>query len=512
MAPLGTILRLQCDSRVAHPMHPWNRSESMVKIGTGFLVRINGTPVILTAHHVVSNAVSVTCTTTALPNGEPRPLTIVGYNPYMDVAQLSGPDDIMQLPAFVPRSATELAPRTEIVCGGFGGGTLRTHTTTGTVTGRNSFPHNRFQIDAAVNPGNSGGPVLHGDDGRVVGVVTSGEDDMQSTNFFAPMDEAYLCIRRIMRIARATGVMPAVDLGFTLSAIVRSVSAAACDGRAGGALVVAAPADDGTLRVDDVITAVADADGRLLPVNAQMRVRDAALWAHDDVDFRTLLDAVRDDADATTWTMQVRRAGGVVSVSVPVGASRITTRTLRPDCEPMRYVVYGGVVCMTRSVSHRFHSRFDEKMDTDCVRTPDDELLSRLVVVDVVAGSPFHMHALHPVVGLVVVSVHDAATETTHPIATLDDFARHARHTRPTRISFESGHRIGASRDSIDAFDGAQSDVCLRRGVHDVLLGIRVAHTHHGDNLTTPRATTHPSPVDSSSSTPREFKAFQLQT
>ena len=49
MSLSGTSLRLQCDFRVAHPTQPWNRSENGVKIGTGFLVRLNGTPVILTA-------------------------------------------------------------------------------------------------------------------------------------------------------------------------------------------------------------------------------------------------------------------------------------------------------------------------------------------------------------------------------------------------------------------------------------------------------------------------------
>ena len=221
--PGGTLLRVLCDHKCFLPDRPYDDRCDETSRGSAFLLRLFGRTWIVTAHHVVQNAVRVAVTSPSLPDGEPRELTVVGHNPHLDVAVLGGPSEVVGLPPFYPAKSSALAPGDVVTAVGYALGTLRTHTTTGTVSGRSDWPHNRVQTDAAVNPGNSGGPVL--DAYRaVVGVVTSGYDDAQATNFFTGIDEAALAIARMLHSRRRA------DLGFSLDAVVRPVSAAACVG------------------------------------------------------------------------------------------------------------------------------------------------------------------------------------------------------------------------------------------------------------------------------------------
>ena len=149
---------------------------------------------------------------------------------------------------------------------------------------------------------------------RVVGIVTSGMNNMQTTNFFTPMDEAWQSIRRIVTRYREHGQV-AVDSGFHLNAVVRSVNSAACHGERGGAYVAATDPDIG-LTEGDVILAVdtpklgAYATGKLADLNAHMRVNVPSIWAYDAIDFRSVFDAITDIQPSTSIKMLVRRSSG----------------------------------------------------------------------------------------------------------------------------------------------------------------------------------------------------------
>ena len=329
----GSVLRVKCDFRCFDASTPYDNRCDQSKRGTAFLLQLNGVPVIVTAHHVVSNAVTVTVTSPTLGDGEARTLKLIGCNPHLDIAILVGPPEIMRLTPFLPQRSSNLKPRHAVTCVGFALGTMRTHTTTGTVSGRNEFPHNRIQTDTTVNPGNSGGPMLDAETKRVVGVVTSGMNNADATNFFTPMDEAYYAIRRIVTRYRESGSTLGVDMGYHLSAVVRSVNADACLGARGGALVAATHPDIG-LAEGDVILAVADPQGTMVDVNAHMRVSAPSVWAYDAVDFRSLMDAMTPLQPETRWKMLVRRSRGMeqgeMLVDVLVGEQRMRSRAMFP--------------------------------------------------------------------------------------------------------------------------------------------------------------------------------------
>ncbi len=144
-------------------------------IGTGVVIDDSG--MILTSLHVVKDAVEVRVT---FADGTETEASIVARVPENDLAVLRPreiPDDL--LPATLG-SAGALRVGDEVVAVGnpFG---ITNSLSAGVVSGMNrSFKSPKtgetltglIQFDAAVNPGNSGGPLLNRD-GEVVGIVTA---------------------------------------------------------------------------------------------------------------------------------------------------------------------------------------------------------------------------------------------------------------------------------------------------------------------------------------------------
>jgi S1-C subfamily serine protease len=455
----GTVFRIQCDFIEFYSDIPYDHTRDDRKVGTGFLLQVGSRRVIMTAHHVVSDAIRVLCLTPAFEDGEARPLRLLGCNPHLDLAVLDG-DGLEDLPAFTPGTSRSLCPRQQVVCLGYAGGSLHEHTTSGTVSGHQDWPHNRIQTDTTINPGNSGGPVLHATTGHVVGVVTSAMDDMQGTNFFTGMDETLFSVRRMFQSGRRT-----VDLGMELSAIVTSVDAAACGGAPGGALVTAAPCDS-ALRQGDVIRAVTAADGRtLLALDAHMRVRSDHGWTHNPIDFRGILDCFP-GGPRMQWTIKVRRDGTDRLVNVEVGPSRIRTRSLHPDCEPVEYVAWGGLVIQMMSQTH-----MDTQVYTSKCVDPLFLLNSYPIITHVSTGSPYATHSGVTLDGRAVRRViHPDKPPTV--VHTLEDLVR-AIKTTPLGLDLDTGQRVGCSAETLREYEeSVQSTPALSRGLHCVSLGL----------------------------------------
>ena len=342
------VLRLKCEYFCYDPQRPHDVNCDSNKTGTGFLLEVDGTVHLVTAHHVVSNVRRLTATTQELKNGEPMQCRVVGQNPYIDVAVFECDEVTAQASsrALRPAPSRDLAPGAHVVIVGFAGGSIRTHNTEGVVSGRLDYPHNRLQTDAAINGGNSGGPVLN-ERGECVGVCTSGVNHMQNTNFFVGMDEVLLMLRRLeRRWDPALGM--SLDFGFHIPALVHPVNEHACFGRPGG-MMVARAADGCGLNTGDVIVGCEFA-GQMLPINAFGKVRFDTIYRHDTLDFRTALDLMDEVGDTCVWNLSVRSRGKSTAprrVGVRCGPPVAAGRERFPDMEPVDYVQYGGLIFQT---------------------------------------------------------------------------------------------------------------------------------------------------------------------
>src|SRR4051812_29209893 len=151
-----------------------NQAPGTEGVGTGVLVDAQGD--ILTALHVVDDATSITLT---FSDGTKAPGLVQTRQPENDIAvvravatQIAVPPATLGNP-----NAVQVGDEAFVVGNPLG---LYGSLTAGVVSGlgrtftvpttRNTL-HGLIQIDAAVNPGNSGGPLLNRD-GQVVGIVT----------------------------------------------------------------------------------------------------------------------------------------------------------------------------------------------------------------------------------------------------------------------------------------------------------------------------------------------------
>jgi serine protease Do len=163
-------------------------------LGSGFFIDPRG--YILTNHHVIVSEVDpeyegFSRLYIRLPGkeGDKVPARVVGYDRIFDIALLKAevtPEFWFSIPYNVP--LPELGEKVYAI-GSPLDPILENTITSGIVSsiGRRKFLQNGdvMQIDAPVNPGNSGGPLLD-DEGDVLGVVFAGIQSFQGLNFAIP--------------------------------------------------------------------------------------------------------------------------------------------------------------------------------------------------------------------------------------------------------------------------------------------------------------------------------------
>jgi putative serine protease PepD len=221
--------------------------------GTGFVV--DGKGHVVTASHVVDGASSVTVT---LQDGTTRKATVVGKDDATDVAVLKIDPSGLTLHPLQLASSASLGVGDEVAAIGDPFGYDRS-ISTGIVSGvdRTIQAPNGFtvahaiQTDAALNPGNSGGPLLNAA-GQVIGIVdqiaTNGSADQSSgVGFAIPID----LVASQLSTLEAGGKVSHAYLGIA--------SSSTATGTAGATLArvtSGGPADAAGLRTGDVVTKV----------------------------------------------------------------------------------------------------------------------------------------------------------------------------------------------------------------------------------------------------------------
>lgn len=141
-------------------------------IGTGVIANADGT--ILTARHVIAGATDIRLT---YADGTTSAATVASENPEQDIATLKPATLPETLVPAVLGGAPAVGDAVVAIGNPLG---LRESTSSGVVSGLDRRAASEgsagiaglIQFDAAVNPGNSGGPLVN-DQGQVIGIVVS---------------------------------------------------------------------------------------------------------------------------------------------------------------------------------------------------------------------------------------------------------------------------------------------------------------------------------------------------
>lgn len=225
---------------------------SSAATGSGWVLDTEGH--IATAAHVVDGATSIEVT---FADGTTRTATLVGQDDSTDLAVLSiDPEGLTLHPLEAGSSADlEIGDAVMAIGSPFG---YEQSVSTGVVSGLdrtieapNGFTvAHAFQTDAALNPGNSGGPILDAS-GKVVGmadqIATDGQAQQNSgVGFAVPSD----------LIAEVVGTLSSGERVEHAWLGVSTSDASGVDGAAVAEVTAGGPAATAGLRAGDVVTAV----------------------------------------------------------------------------------------------------------------------------------------------------------------------------------------------------------------------------------------------------------------
>jgi serine protease Do len=240
-------------------------------VGTGFIVRADG--VVVTNCHVVEGATKITVFTSS-KNPDRYDARVIGGDCEHDLAVLK--IDGTNLPTLPFGDSSKLVLGENVVAIGYalaleGGPTV----TSGIVSALDrtvqvqdpncdvcrNFTRTYssvIQTDAAINHGNSGGPLLNMR-GQVVGINSAGADTAENIGFAIAIDSVRSSIQQAIDSPLApTGYM-GVQTADVTSALAMQLGLSATDGAYVVGTTQGGPADDAGIRSGDVITSV---DGR----------------------------------------------------------------------------------------------------------------------------------------------------------------------------------------------------------------------------------------------------------
>lgn len=152
-----------------HAGTPSDKKDGQNSLGSGFIISADGE--IVTNHHVVAGATRVVV---KLADGRSFDAKVVGSDPLTDIALLKvSTDEDLPVVAFGTSDTMRAGDEVFAVGNPFGlGNTVTAGIVSAMSRNINSGPYDDFiQTDAAINRGNSGGPLFN-NDGEVIGVNT----------------------------------------------------------------------------------------------------------------------------------------------------------------------------------------------------------------------------------------------------------------------------------------------------------------------------------------------------
>lgn len=381
--------------------------------GTGFIIDADGH--IVTNNHVVENATEVTV---RLPNGKELIAEVIGNDPGADIAVIKiDPAGQNIVPVHLGSSENLKVGQFAIAIGSARGQTGSVsyghisglHRENLDLPDRNLRFQQFIQTDAAINLGNSGGPLCN-IDGEVIGVNVAIVYDANSIGFAIPIDR----VKRIIPQLIADGGVTRGWLGISIWNV-----AQAAENEEGGPVPLkdfieahGLTDSEGTYIRDVTVDGPAAAAG-LQRDDIVLKVND-----HKIVDTTDLINYVSDLEPGVLGTLDVWRNGKLEKLDITIG-----------KFPGMMTAQYGRDYLGMHVTELQLRPEFMERLELD--KQPSD-----FYVVEVVPGSPAEEAGIHS---------EDIVIEIAHQeVTTLEGFkSLLEEHARAGKTLFMRVTRLG---------------------------------------------------------------------
>ncbi len=237
---------------------PFRPEEELVQsaVGSGLIFRTEG--YIVTNYHVIEGATEVVIT---LPRGEEYVAEIIGVDPGTDLAVLKI-NAGYNLPAAVfGDSDAVLVGEYVLAIGNPSGLQLQQSVTLGIISAKDrslevyDWVFGLLQTDAAVNPGNSGGPLVN-TQGQVIGINSAKLFNAEGLGFSLPSNLVVDIIDALLEQGRVVRPMLGVVIQEVTPSLARAYDLPVEKGLRVIEAPVDAPAYQAGIRADDIIIAV----------------------------------------------------------------------------------------------------------------------------------------------------------------------------------------------------------------------------------------------------------------
>lgn len=433
------VCRIVCDGQQFDLAKPYNKSNSTgPRTGTGFFLEnvhdADGNPVLITAYHVINHAVRTRVIVESVGQNF-LPARMVGANPKLDVAILSIPSlkdskDKIQSLALGDSDACYTTQRIGAV--GFALAKPWLQHTVGVCSGRTNV---HLQIDAAVNGGNSGGPVVD-DSGHVIGIVLAGMDKAQGINYMCPIREALMSIKRMLSGERCVQ-NPSLNckLSITCPSYITHIECPS-PGMRCAAISSNTPLYQAGLREGDIVTAIQDN-----PIDIQGRIQPQGWW-RDRLPVFALLERLDCNTPTKVSFFNPQTRSQKV-VNVVLGPEKQMFRKMFPEFDEVPYTAFGGLVVQPLNKN----LLKENKMLAVLMLRPHLYDNSVLVITEVLPESPFaEMNTVHE--GDIVLSVNGVPTNSIEAYKS-ETNKMLADGTPTIQLLLRSGNEVFATREQL---------------------------------------------------------------
>ncbi len=326
-----SVVKIFTTMRPPDVVHPWQKGSPQEATGSGAIIEGNR---VLTNAHVVMYGSQVF----VQPNGsgDKLPATVVAIAPGIDLAVLKLEDESF-FKNRPPLKRTEGLPeiKESVLVYGYPTGGASQSLTKGIVSRIEfvAYGYNtaglRIQIDAAVNPGNSGGPALVND--KMIGLVNSRLGGGDNIGYIIPSEEIDLFLKDVAD-GNYDGKPRMTD---SIQTLENDALKAKLNAKSAPGLVVHQPATDAAdypLKRWDIITKIGDKD---IDNVGMVQIRENLR-----VGFQYIIQKVAKDNKVP---LTIIRDGKQQVVQVPVGLRHDELIQSRIG-KPLTYFIYGPMV------------------------------------------------------------------------------------------------------------------------------------------------------------------------